>query len=182
MSEAGADTHRAIMATPPPTLVSAMRVCGDIMWNNMPSGEISFMDFFRAKCENPMDISATTFYFQCADIGMANGMNEMLEKEQDESFDEELGKFPDAFLPAIKAAETESNWVIDNIDMTCGGLQLCSIEKSMPAVTKVTVNINLEGESTVIIPFDPERFGDLYAAVPVGTGTGQLVKSAGKRD
>ena len=174
-SESAADVQRAILAAAPPELVPAARLVADIVWNKF-AGE-TFADFLRSACEEGSeDVSATTFFFQHRDMAGAAGITGLVEEAQD-AFDDDLGEFPESFKSAIDAINGASGWTMGSIDTFCGGLQTCDTKAEMPAADEVTVDVRLDGSSTVVVPFDPERFGDLYsAAVP-----GQLVKSARKQ-
>ena len=173
--ETGAEVGRAIKATPPPALTPAARLVADVVWNKMQGA--TFEDIMHSLCE---DISTTTFYFQHPRGEVCGAMTEIVNRTTETNADGVLDAFPEEFSPAIKAVESASEWSISSIDTFCGGLLACTAKKSMPKVDDIVVDVRLDGASTVVVPYDEERFGDLYAAA-MAVGTGQMVKSANKQ-
>lgn len=141
-----------------PVEIPAGCLVADVLWNKAQG--TTFADYMRLLREKGAeDISATTFYFQHPNPQVCNGMTEIV---ADASQEDSLGAFPEEFAEAVKAVEDASEWSISSIDTFCGGLQPGTLEKGMQKVNDIVVDVNLDGESTVIVPYDETRFGALY--------------------
>lgn len=182
--EIAAEVRREIVETAPPELTPAARLAVDIVWNKRNNNATNMMEYMLSACrsldEGTEDMSETSFFFQHPDKNVANGITGLVE-DAIEKIDDDLGEFPAPFSAALESVDEASEWNIGNIDTFCGGIQPCSTKDAMTKVDKIVIDVNLAGSSTVVIPFDPERYGDLYTAALSGSGTGLLTKSAGKQ-
>jgi hypothetical protein len=106
-------------------------------------------------------VSETIFRIQHPDEKICSAIGGIVARASE---DGDLDAFPPEFKGVVNAIDKESPCEIISIDTSCGGLQPCNIKEEMDKVDNIVVDVSLDGDSKVIVPYDEARFGILYAA------------------
>jgi hypothetical protein len=140
-----------------PVNTPAACIVGDIVWATGVNNSEEFPFLFP----DQEDVSETTFFIQHPDMAICRAIGEIVARAGEDS---DLDAFPGEFKNVVDAIDKGSPWKIVSIDTSCGGLQLGNLKEEMDKVDNIVVAVSLDGDSTVIVPYDEARFGILYAA------------------
>ncbi len=176
--------QKQLVAEAPPTMVPVAGFVADCVWSKL-NGASNMMEMLTALCkEGAEDQVETNFYFQHPDASVAQGMVALVDDTADEDEDGECA-FPEVFTPALEDIDKASEFTLSGTT----GLLTC-IPMAIPETREVNVNVKLGGmevgvlgpmycggKASVVFPYDPSRYGELYAAAG---DSGQLTKSVNK--
>lgn len=174
--------QKQLLAEAPPTMVPVAGFVADCVWAKL-NGASNMMEMLTALCqEGAEDQVPTKFYFQHPDDRVAQGMVALVDDTADE---DGVCDFPEVFSPALEDIDKASEFTLRGTTdlLTC-------IPMEKPEMRGVDVNVKLgrveitafgdlygAGKASVVVPYDPSRYGELYAAAG---DSGQLTKSANK--
>jgi hypothetical protein len=142
---------KRIEAKPLPVMTPAARICLDAVLSK--ASGTTFMEFYESACADGSEgLTSLELCFQHPSVDVCEKITNLVCSD-----DYELEWMPSSFNCALNSVP---KWSIVSIS---GDIQPGVLIDGMAKVNKVVAEVDLEGDSKFVFPYDEQLYGSLYA-------------------